>query len=88
MGVSEELLDAMYHIDNHRHLFSDSELAALRYAELMTTGARDIDEEMWDEMQAHFDDGQLIEITTVIGLFNFFNRFADALQIDPPPRKQ
>ena len=88
MGVSEELLDAMYHIDNHRHLFSDSELAALRYAELMTTGARDIDEEVWDEMQAHFDDGQLIEITTVIGLFNFFNRFADALQIDPPPRKQ
>ena len=44
-----------------------------------------MDEELWDELQSHFDDGELVEITTVIGLFNFFNRFADALQIDPPP---
>jgi hypothetical protein len=36
-------------------------------------------------LQAHFDDGQLVEITSVIGLFNFFNRYADALQIQPPP---
>ena len=32
--------------------------------------------------QAHFDDGELVEITAVIGLFNFFNRFADALKLD------
>ena len=30
-------------------------------------------------------DGQLVELATVIGLFNFFNRFADALQILPLP---
>lgn len=84
MGVSEELLDALYHIDTHRHLFSERELVALRYAEIATTSAREVDEELWDELQAHFDDGELVEITTVIGLFNFFNRFADALQIEPP----
>jgi len=87
LGVSEELLDALYHIDRHSHLFTDRELAALRYAEIMTTSAQSIDEALWEEMQAHFDDGELVEITTAIGLFNFFNRFADALQIDPPPRK-
>ena len=87
LGVSEELLDALYHIDRHSHLFTDRELAALRYAEIMTTSAQSIDEALWDELQAHFDDGELVEITTVIGLFNFFNRFADALQIDPPARK-
>ena len=85
LGVSEELLDAMYHIDTHRHLFTQRELVALQYAEIMTTSARDVDEELWDALQAYFDDGQLIEITSVIGLFNFFNRFADALQITPPP---
>lgn len=85
LGVSEELLDAMYHIDTHRHLFTERELVALHYAEIMTTSARDVDEELWDALQASFDDGQLIEITSVIGLFNFFNRFADALQITPPP---
>jgi len=83
LGVSETLLDALYHIDEHRHLFTGRELAALRFAEIMTTDAREVDEQLWDELQAHFDDGELVEITTVIGLFNFFNRFADALQIYP-----
>jgi len=85
LGVSEALLDALYHIDEYRHLFTPGELAALRFAEVMTTSARDVDENLWDELQAHFDDGQLVELATVIGLFNFFNRFADALQILPPP---
>jgi alkylhydroperoxidase family enzyme len=81
LGVSEELLDALYHIDQHRHLFTPRELVALRFAEVMTTSAREVDEELWDELQVYFDDGELVEIATVIGLFNFFNRFADALQI-------
>ncbi len=85
LGVSEALLDALYHIDQHRHLFTARELAALRFAEIMTTDARDVDEALWDELQSHFDDGQLVELATVIGLFNFFNRFADALQILPSP---
>lgn len=84
LGVTEELLDALYHIDEHRHLFSERELVAIRFAEIATTSARDVDEALWDELQAHFDDGQLVELTSVIGLFNFFNRYADALQIRPP----
>lgn len=84
LGVTEELLDALYHIDTHRHLFTERELAALRFAEIATTSARDVDEELWDELQAHFDDGQLVELTSVVGLFNFFNRYADAFQIRPP----
>jgi len=83
LGVSEELLDALYHIDQHRHLFTPGGLVALRFAEVMTTSAREVDEELWDELQVYFDDGELVEIATVIGLFNFFNRFADALQIRP-----
>ena len=87
-GVTEELLDALYHIDTHSSLFTGSELAALRFAEIMTTGARDVDESLWDELQAYFDDGEIVEIATVIGLFNFFNRYADALQLNPPPETQ
>ena len=83
LGVTEELLDALYHIDTHRHLFTARELAALRFADIMTTSARVVDEALWDELQAHFDDGALVELATEIGLFNFFNRYADALQILP-----
>src|SRR5579885_16510 len=84
LGVTEELMDALYRIDEHRHLFTERELVAIRYAEIMTTSARDVEEALWDELQMHFDDGQLVEHTSVIGLFNFFNRYADALQIRPP----
>ncbi|HEX6484797.1 MAG TPA: hypothetical protein VF043_38630 [Ktedonobacteraceae bacterium] len=84
LGVTEELLDALYHIDQHSHLFTDRQLVALRFAEIMTTSARDVDEELWDALQAYFNDGEIVEIATVIGLFNFFNRYADALQILPP----
>ena len=84
MGVTEELLDALYHIDEHRHLFSERELVALRFAEIMTTSARDVDETLWDQLQAHFSDGELVELASVIGLFNFFNRYADAFEIVPP----
>jgi alkylhydroperoxidase family enzyme len=87
LGVSEELLDALYHIDQHRHLFTEQELVALHYAEIVTTSAQDVDESLWDDLQAYFDDAEIVEITTVIGLFNFFNRFADALQIDPPSKE-
>jgi alkylhydroperoxidase family enzyme len=83
LGVGEALLDALYRIDEFRHLFTERELVALRFAEIMTTGARDVDESLWDELQAYFDDGEIVELATVIGLFNFFNRFADALQILP-----
>jgi alkylhydroperoxidase family enzyme len=81
LGVTEALLDALYHIDERAGLFTARERAALRFAEIMTTGAREVDEALWDELQAHFDDGQIVEIATVIGLFNFFNRYADALQL-------
>ena len=61
LGVTEELLDALYHIDTHRHLFTARELAALRFAEIMTTSGRDVDEALWDVLQAHFDDGEIVE---------------------------
>jgi len=88
LGVTEELLDALYHIDEHRHLFSEREQVALRFAEIMTTSARDVDEALWDQLQVHFSDGELVELASVIGLFNFFNRYADALAIEPAHRPQ
>src|ERR1700757_2927458 len=55
LGVSEQLLDALSGIDNYRHLFTERELAALHYAEIMTSDARAVDEKLWDELQRHFD---------------------------------
>jgi len=75
----------MFNIDQHRDEFTSAELAALTLAERMTTDARNVDEEVWAELRAHFDDGQIIELASVIGLFNYFNRFNDLLEMDPTP---
>lgn len=79
----------MYHIDEHAHLFTLAELAALAFAERMTTDAHGVDEEVWATLCAYFDEGQIIELAAVIGLFNYFNRFNDALRVDvtPPPQR-
>ena len=81
LGASEALLDAMFNIDQHGEMFTTAERAALTFAERMTTDARGVDEEVWAELRAHYDEGQIIELAAVIGLFNYFNRFNDALQI-------
>lgn len=75
----------MFNIDQHRDEFTEAELAALTLAERMTTDARNVDEEVWAQVREHFDDGQVIELAAVIGLFNYFNRFNDALRVEVTP---
>lgn len=82
LGASEALLDAMYNIDQHGDLFTPAERVALTLAERMTTDAHGVDEEVWADVHAHFDEGQIVELAAVIGLFNYFNRFNDALRIE------
>ena len=81
LGATEALLDAMYHIDEHAEQFTPAERAALTLAERMTTDAHGVDEEVWAELRTHWDEGQIVELAAVIGLFNYFNRFNDALQV-------
>jgi alkylhydroperoxidase family enzyme len=83
LGVTEELLDAMYHVDEHPDYFTPAERAALTLAERMTTDAHGVDEEVWAELRAYYDEGQIVELAAVIGLFNYFNRFNDGLQVPP-----
>lgn len=75
----------MFNIDQHRDMFTPAEQAALSLAERMTTDARNVDEEVWAELRTHFDEGQIIELAAVIGLFNYFNRFNDALHVEVTP---
>jgi alkylhydroperoxidase family enzyme len=81
LGVAADLLEAMYHIDEHRDEFTPAERAALALAERMTTDAHGVDEEVWAGVREHFDAGQVVELAAVIGLFNYFNRFNEALRV-------
>ena len=81
LGASEELLDAMYNIDQHRDMFTAAERAALALAERMTTDAHGVDEDVWADLKAHFDDGQIVYFNDVISIYNYSIRLNDALQI-------
>ena len=49
----------------------------------MTRNARSISDEVFAELRRHFDEGEVVEIACVVGLFAYFNRFNDALQTEP-----
>ena len=59
------------------------EKVAIEWAKAVTEHAYKIDEDLVKRMKRHFSDAQIVEITSVIGLFNYINRFNDALGVLP-----
>ena len=55
--------------------------AALAYAEAMTPSRGHVSDEAFAALAAHWSASQIVEITAVVALFNYFNRFAEALAI-------
>lgn len=55
--------------------------AALAYADAMTPTGADVTDEIYAELARWWTPPQIVEITAVIGFFNYFNRFAEALRI-------
>ncbi len=49
----------------------------------MTRDAHTVDDQLWAELRRHFDEGEIVELAAAIGLFNYFNRFNDALRMEP-----
>jgi alkylhydroperoxidase family enzyme len=64
--------------------FSESERAALAYADTMT---RDIvvPDEVFEQVRAHFDDRQIVELTVLIASYNMNARVMQALRLDLEP---
>ncbi len=49
----------------------------------MTTDSSAVDEELWSEVRQYFDEGETVELAVAIALFNYFNIFNNALQMEP-----
>jgi len=63
-------------------LFSDAERAALRLAHHASLVPNLATDEDFGELRRHFDDGEIVEIVTVIALFGFLNRWNDTVATD------
>jgi alkylhydroperoxidase family enzyme len=69
-----------------RGSFSDFEPAwqsALMLAEVVTPTRGELSEGGFEALAAHWSAAQIVEILSVICLFNYFNRFAETLRIPP-----
>jgi uncharacterized peroxidase-related enzyme len=82
LGWSCEQLENLTHYADRRD-FTAAEKAALRLAEQMTLDASHISDEEFEALREYFDEGEIVELMAAIGLFNYFNRFNNALQIEP-----
>ena len=63
--------------------FTPAEKAALRLAETVTRNANAVSDEQFAELQSFYSEGEIVELLCAIGLFNYFNRFNNALKMEP-----
>lgn len=61
---------------------SPAEKAALAVAESITRDPTHLPEPLWVDLRRHFDDAQIVEIVCSIGLFNYFNRVNNLLEME------
>ena len=66
-----------------REDFTPAEKAALRLAETVTRNAHSVSDEQFVELLGFYSEGEIVELLCAIGLFNYFNRFNNALQMEP-----
>lgn len=67
----------------HRTDFTPAEKAALRLAETVTRDAHAVTDELFTELRSFYSEGEIVELLCAIGLFNYFNRFNNALHMEP-----
>jgi alkylhydroperoxidase family enzyme len=70
-------------VDFENGPFTDAEKAALAYAEQLTLDANGVSDTLFARLRSHYDEGEIVEISAMAGLFNYFNRVNDALQMEP-----
>ena len=82
LGWSDDQLKHLKDWPN-RSDFTPAEKAALRLAETVTRDAHAVTDEQFAELRSLYSEGEIVELLCAIGLFNYFNRFNNALKMEP-----
>ena len=81
-GWSEEQISDLANFRN-RSDFTDAEKGCHRTGRAHDPGFQPVDDAFWNELRKYYDEGEIIELLAAIGLFNYFNRFNNALHMEP-----
>ena len=84
-GTDAQRLDQVWQF-RASELFTPAEKAALEFACAAASVPGAVDERVAQALRRHWDDGEIVEITGVVALFGFLNRWNDAMatQIEAP----
>ena len=77
-GADEDRLKDAWNYENSDH-FTDAEKAALKYAHAAASIPNAVDDEIAAELHKHWEDDDIVEITAVIALFGYLNRWNDSM---------
>lgn len=50
---------------------------------MLHRSGHDVTDQLYRRLRAAWDEGQIVEITLVIGMTEYFNRFNDSLRVEP-----
>jgi alkylhydroperoxidase family enzyme len=82
VGVTDEQIRALTFYERSP-LFNDREKAVILHAERLTRGSAAVRDATVQELRKHFSDDQIVELTLVVCVANFTNRFNDGLRLEP-----
>ncbi|MCW5966428.1 MAG: carboxymuconolactone decarboxylase family protein [Bryobacterales bacterium] len=80
LGVSDKKILALGDYENSPH-YSPAERVALRYADAITLSDQDVDDVLFAELRAMYDEEQILELTASIAWENASSKFNRALRI-------
>ena len=82
LGWTPEHLEALQNWHSST-LFSDAEKQAIHLAEAMTLRSIEFTSQEMADLRRFYSEGEVVELLAAIGLFNYFNRFNNLLQMEP-----
>ncbi len=77
-NATEERLADVINFEASEH-YSEAEKAALAFAHAATQVPNGVTPEVGARLNAHWDEGQVVEIMGVVALFGFLNRWNDSM---------
>jgi len=77
-GAEDEKLANIWDYKAHP-AFTAGEVAALDFAVVASSIPNLVDDDIADNLRKYWDDGEIVEITGVVALFGFLNRWNDSM---------
>ena len=78
LGISEDPVKMLEDVEQLKPEYA----VALEYLQAIFTDSNRISESMFEKLREHFTEGEIVELTFMIGYINMLNWFNNALQVE------